>query len=108
MGGHNKGNFLNPSNLIPAVLTGGLSYGISSTKRAMQPPALPDQPPPPPPPAVTFGEDPAQTAADRQKKLSAMKFGFASTITNKSGALGSLFAPVASSAGPALKQKTGQ
>lgn len=106
-GGGNEGNLLNPTNLIPAVLTGGLSYAASSYKRSMTPPSLPNQPPPPDPgPIMHTFDDTADTKAQRQKKLAALQFGFASTITKKASdnAMASLATPQAS----ALKTKTGQ
>jgi len=105
----NPGNLLNPKNLIPAVLTGGISYGLSELGRNMKPPNIPNTPPPntpPPPDAVHAFDTAAETTQERQKKLQQMQYGFASTITQKTGSTGGGSALIPSAT--PLKTKTGQ
>ncbi len=106
--GGNGGNFFNPKNLVPAVLTGGLSYGLNEIGKNMKPqaPPTPSAPPDPgPAPIYRASETGAETAAQRQKKLAAMQFGFASTMTNKAG---SSAAPLSTPTAQPLKMKMGQ
>lgn len=84
-GSNNSGNFLNPKNLAPAILTGGVSYGLRELKANTKPPDIPAPTAPPPgtpPPQESSGMNPAALAAQRQRRLSALRYGFASTITN--------------------------
>lgn len=108
-GGGNSGNFFNPKNLIPTVLTGGLYYGAKELKSSMTPPTPPTPPPPPNPDPAAYphalDQNGAETAVQRQKKLAAMQFGFASTMTNKSN---SPAASLATATATGLKTKTGQ
>jgi len=106
VGSSNPGNFLNPKNLIPTVLTGGLYYGLKEYAANAKPPSMPNAPPPPDPAAVPTVSDPnpAETMQQRQKKLAALQYGFASTMTSKSNIGAPLMTPTATG----LKTKTGQ
>ena len=108
----NSGNLLNPKNLVPAILTGGVSYGLSELSRNMKPPAMPNTPGAPmlsPGAIPTPGQPNAVEALqERQNRLKQMQFGFASTITSKNGnSTGTPSSILVPSAQP-LKTKTGQ
>lgn len=108
MGG-GGGNFFEPKNLIPTILTGGFNYTLAGAKKLLTPPPPPDQPQPPKQDPGAYphalDQNPTETAAQRQKKLAALQYGFASTMTAKSNSpTGSLGTPMAT----ALKTKTGQ
>lgn len=79
MGGGNKGSFFNPTNL----LTGGVIYGITELAKNMKPdkPPTPVAPPVPTGPPVSI-ENPDETQDAKRRKLSALQYGFASTMTN--------------------------
>lgn len=92
-GSNNEGNFLNPKNLIPAAILGpaGVAlYGLKELKANTKPPDIPkpEAPPstPPPSPQEATTTNPAALAAQRQRRLSALRYGFASTITNLNSA----------------------
>ena len=85
MGSSNPGALLNPKNLVPALLTGGISYGLESVRKGMKPPPIPQPgalPVPTPTPTAT-DQNPYQSQLARQKKLASLQLGFASTVSKK-------------------------
>lgn len=102
--GSGSGDFFKPKNIAANVITGGLYTPYKMYReltKDVPPPPDPVAPAPGTPPPTPQDKNPVLTAQQRAKRLSALRYGIQSTITNNP-----LLAPAQTSA-PALKPNLG-